>query len=365
MTTAQILKTLQHPVAPAVTFRVALKWWRRHLTATLQAVTPRYLKERVLRLQIDVSDAGLRVRAEPESGANLDFTRGAASDSDLRMRVKETLSNRRADRIVGLLRLAKADSLRKRLSLPAAARSNLAEAVGYQVELETPFRQSEVYFGFRLLSETASTLHLEIAAARRDTTDALISSAAELGIPVTHVYCGASASDPDSIELLSHPSHWPSAARRRLLLLSGFLAALILAMAILPLAFKAHEVAELETRAADSVKAAEPILAQQRQLAAELKHRATFASLMQRYPRPREVLSALTQAIPVETWLTHLGMHSGEIQISGFTPSTSALIDELAATGLFYPPSYGAPTIHDPQFDRERFVLSVKLKPSL
>jgi hypothetical protein len=44
MTTAQILKTLQHPVAPAVTFRVALKWWWRHLTATFNAVTPRFLK---------------------------------------------------------------------------------------------------------------------------------------------------------------------------------------------------------------------------------------------------------------------------------------------------------------------------------
>jgi len=41
------------------------------------------------------------------------------------------------------------------------------------------------------------------------------------------------------------------------------------------------------------------------------------------------------------------------------------LIDQLAATGLFYSPSYAAPTVRDSEFDRERFVLSVKLKPSL
>jgi Tfp pilus assembly protein PilN len=237
--------------------------------------------------------------------------------------------------------------------------------VGYQIDLETPFRVNEVYYGFRLWSETTSTLHVEIAVALRTTIDAIISSAAELGIPVTRVYCGESALDPESIELLSRPTPWPPAVRRRLLFSCGLLAVFIAAMAILPLAFKAHEVAELETRAVASVRAAEPILAEQRQLAAKLKRKAAFASLMQRYPSPLEVLSALTQAIPAETWLTHLAMHSGEIHISGLTPSTSALIDELAATGLFYPPSYGAPTVHDPQFDRERFVLSVRLKPSL
>jgi len=364
MTTAQVLKALQRPVAPMAVFRATWKWWLHHLAVTLNAFAPPYLKERVLRLDLDASGGKLRV-ATSGSDLILAFARGDAPDSVLRARVEEAFSSCRADRVVGRLGLAQADLLRKRITLPRAARGNLAEAVGYQIEVETPFRESEIYYGFRLLSETTSTLHVEIAVALRSTTDALISAAAQLGIPVTRVYCGAAVSDPESIELLSHPIRWRPPVRRRLLLSSGLLAVLIAAMAVLPLAFKAQQVAELKARAAATFTAAEPILNQQRQLALKLKRRATFTSLMQRYPGPLEVLSALTQAIPVETWLTHLSMHSGEIQISGLTPSTSALIDQLAATGLFYSPSYAAPTVRDSEFDRERFVLSVKLKPSL
>jgi hypothetical protein len=58
-------------------------------------------------------------------------------------------------------------------------------------------------------------------------------------------------------------------------------------------------------------------------------------------------------------------MHDGEIQISGLTPSTSSLIDQLARADLFSPPAYAAPTTLDPTYDRERFVLNIRLRPTL
>ena len=113
------------------------------------------------------------------------------------------------------------------------------------------------------------------------------------------------------------------------------------------------------------MRAAAPIIAAYRKLAEKQSSRGHLASITQSFSDPLQVLVALTQSIPTDTWLTRFAMHDGEIQISGLTPSTSSLIDQLARADLFSPPAYAAPTTLDPTYDRERFVLNIRLRPTL
>jgi general secretion pathway protein L len=359
-----ILQALKQPVTLRTGLNAVWAWWSRHAAIALDAATPRVFKERLL--CIDVVADGNQLCIGDEGHAR---TVAASDPEALQNSVADTLGEhpawRTADRVTGRLHLLPPDILRKRIALPIAAKSNLMAAVGYQIDIELPFRGADVYYGIRILAESATSVALEISVALRSRVDMLISAIEVAGLAVGNVYACSSRTESDPILLLPRSPEPPAKSRRQLWAISGLTAALAIAAVTAPLADKALEAERLKVLAERDVQLAAPVIATQRKLSKTLEARAQLARVVQRFPDPVQVLSALTASIPEDTWLTRLAMRDGEIQISGLTPSTSALIDELARTDMFYPPAYAAPAIQDPQFNRERFVLNIRLRPGL
>ena len=360
-----IIKTLQQPVTLGAGLKLVWAAWCRHAVIALEAVMPAYFKERLLAIDIVANGRQLRVISDTPAGSTL-----AVSDpDDLPRSITDILDRQQVlpavDRVTGALGLLPPSTVRKRIALPAAAKSNLQEAVGYQIDVETPFRGSDVYYGARVLSETPTTISVEVSVAPKTTIDQQISAIEQSGISIEKIYSCQSEDDPEPIVLLARRADAPVGMRRQILLMSLLTVALVALAMIAPLAAKAFEANRLGESAERSIQTAAPVIAAQRKLTAKLDAKATVAKVVQRFPDPLQVLAALTQSIPTDTWLTRFAMRDGEIQISGLTPSTSALIDELARSDMFYPPAYAAPAIRDSQFDRERFVLNMRLRPGL
>jgi general secretion pathway protein L len=362
-----IIKGLQQPVSVRTGLNAVSAWWLRHAAIARDAVTPRYFKERLL--AIDFVAEGDHFNVRDKDGAGIPATQIPRTDEDLRGFIKDVLGQDaallRADRITGALRLLPSGLVRKRISLPTAVKGNLEEAVGYQIDVETPFRTSDVYYGARLVAETSTAIGVEIHVVLRSTIDALISEVDASGIFIERVYSCTSDRDPEPVLLLSRPTAPTTKARRQIILLCTIAASIFAAAVLSPLVNKAVDASRLAERAEIDMRLAAPIIAARRKLAAKEDSKQVIAKIAQRFPDPLQILVALTQSIPSDTWLTRLAMREGEIQISGLTPSTSILIDKLARTDLFSPPAYAAPAVLDPSFDRERFVLNIRVRPSL
>jgi general secretion pathway protein L len=359
-----VIKKLQEPISVKAGLTAVGAWWMRHAGIARDTVTPNYFKEKLLAIDFVAEGDGFHVRCKDAAGSPK--AQIARTGGDLRRFLKEFLGSKpRMDRITGSLWLLPSDFVQKRMALPAAARASLEEAVGYQIDVETPFRSSEIYYGVRVISETPVAIGVELHAVLKSAIDAMIAKIESSGILVEKVYSCSDADDPTPVLLLSRPAASTRKVRRRILMQCAFAASAVVALAIGPLGSKALEAARLGERAEADMREAAPIVAAHRNLAEKQSSRGRLAGITQRFSDPLQVLLALTQSIPTDTWLTRFAMHDGEIQISGLTPSTSILIDQLARAELFSAPAYAAPTTLDPTYDRERFVLDIRLRPSL
>lgn len=362
-----IIKGLQQPASIRAGLNAVSTWWLRHAALARNSVTPSYFKEKLLAIDFVADGDHFHVRIK--DAVRSPVAQIPRTTRDLQGFIKDVLGRDpdllRADRITGALRLLPSDFVRKRIALPMAAKGNLEEAVGYQIDVETPFRGSDVYYSACVLSETPTAIGVEIHVVLRSTLDALISEVEASGIFVERVYSCSSDRGPKPVLLLSRPTPPTIKARRQIILLCAIAASIFAAAVVSPLANKAVEASRLGARAEIEMRVAAPIIAARRKLAAKQDSLDVIAKVAQRFPDPLQVLVALTQSIPSDTWLTRLAMHEGEIQISGLTPSTSVLIDQLARSDLFSPPAYAAPAVVDPNFERERFVLNIRLRPSL
>src|SRR4051812_43531384 len=109
-----------------------------------------------------------------------------------------------ADRRIALV-LPQAQVLRRRLVLPVAARDNLRQVVGYDLDRQTPFRADDIHYGVRELDEGGpeGRFVAELAATPRAFLDPLLDELATLGVapdrvdvPLGHALAGVNLLPP-------------------------------------------------------------------------------------------------------------------------------------------------------------------------
>ena len=79
------------------------------------------------------------------------------------------------------------------VSLPRAAKENLADVVCYELDRLTPFSEDAAYYDFRLLGEEDGDLKVLLVAAKGDLIDRYLAAFKEQGIDVEKLVFGASA----------------------------------------------------------------------------------------------------------------------------------------------------------------------------
>ena len=79
-------------------------------------------------------------------------------------------------------------------------------------------------------------------------------------------------------------------------------------------------------------------------------------------PRAVEVLAALTDALPDDTWLFGLELRRGEAVLAGFSPNVPAVLQRLQSATLFEAPELASPVVHGVSNGRDRFELRLRLK---
>jgi len=76
-----------------------------------------------------------------------------------------------------------------------------------------------------------------------------------------------------------------------------------------------------------------------------------------------QVLAAVTDIVPDDSWLTELSLHQGKLGISGQSPAAARLIPALAADPAFRNPAFAAPVTRAPDGHADLFVIRAELAP--
>jgi general secretion pathway protein L len=268
-----------------------------------------------------------------------------------------------ADRRVALV-LPAGHVLRRRLVLPVAARDNLRQVVGFDVDRQTPFRADEVHFGVRDLGEPAgeNRFAAELAATPRSALDPLLDELGALGITPDRVDV-AKGHGLAGVDLLP-PQRAPRRVdRRRRINIALAVGVIILAVAAMA--------TWLHNRAAalDAMRAEVDAMQADAKRVGALRQRLTESAGASGFLARRKaesaailpVLNELTARLPDDTWLERFTLNaSGQIGFQGQSPQAARLIDALKGAKTIAEPSFQGTIQTDPTSGKERFYMQAK-----
>jgi general secretion pathway protein L len=232
------------------------------------------------------------------------------------------------------LRLARGETLVRKVWLPAATEENLEQVVGFEMDRLTPFRAEDVYYDQRVVARdpAAAQIHVELAVARREILDAKVERLRGLGANVQAVLISDDAGQPP-LDLMPHEQRQRDAGRDRWLvpILAATVITLLALALLLPVYNKRAAVVALMPQVAQAKQQAEATDVIRVSLEKQVtdynfllgrKH-GTWPAL--------GIVEEVSKLLPDHTWVQQLDVKTigknREVQITGETPSSSKLIE--------------------------------------
>jgi len=163
--------------------------------------------------------------------------------------------------------------------------------------------------------------------------------------------------------LLARGIHEPD---RPSFLVSWILAAVILVLvgiyAAMPVKIEEQRLKEIERQIAlrrDQVRAAEAII---KEIEAINKEQSLIEGFKQEKPLMIDLLRELTNIIPKNAWLSRVKIAGNQINLEGYSPSASGLVEILEASPYFQKVEFSSPTFRDARLNMDRFQIKMELK---
>lgn len=260
-------------------------------------------------------------------------------------------------------------ALTRRTRLPYAARANLDEALGYDMDRQTPFAEEDVYYG-AVLRETdreAGWIEAELDVVHRaDVEPALAALTAANLTPDRLIVDGLSSSGGSAAGRANMlPQDLRPAPRPLLRRATMAMAAACLLLgataAYLPLYHLNQELSvtqrhlDAARRAAAEVEALRSKRELLTQREAELRRRKADE------PGALEILAQITNALPDSTFVVDFRYEGDSVTLTGYAPRASALIGQLEGVPALRDARFRSPVTQDGQGPGERFNVAAKV----
>ena len=258
--------------------------------------------------------------------------------------------------------LPQRDYLLRTLTMPAAARTNLHEAVGYQLGKLTPFTSSQLLYACGTTAETVAEglVPVWLAAVPRQSLQramAIIGQEAPTGpLPL---------STPPRAEAELHFT-WHTATQSRYArtgLRLAFVGMLLSWAAALGLHL--HNLDQARESLSDELDALRVQAAEVQRLRDQVSQHTVSAekltSLRHRYVSPLVVLGTLTEQLDDRTWLQNLELDGNELTLRGTSSAAATLIETLEASDLLHQVEFNAAITRNAGEDGDRFNLTARL----
>ena len=257
------------------------------------------------------------------------------------------------------IRLDARHALRTTASLPLAAERNLAQVIGFEFERLVPFKQSEVYFAYRVTArdKAVQTIGVELTIVPHAELANIVAALPGLGFQAAEIQVvGPAVEAPTIIPFASQNPISRSRSGRRVNLALGALAVVLaIACIAIPLWRDQATIESLDAQIANARQKAEASAALQKQIDAESRDQRFLIDRKTLSPAVTELLATLTQLLPDDTYLTELELKGDKVKMVGLTGSATALLAAIAKSPSFRDASFESSITHDTKTNRERF----------
>lgn len=338
-----------------------LAWWGHALAAWVPVRWRRAVGMDRGRLLLQADGEGVQLRLQ-RAGTVRDVVHLPGSGTG-EMALRAALPPEQTDLPRWLL-LPAAAGLRRRLSLPPAARERLRDVVGFEVDRQTPFSAEAVAYDAHVRGRRADgQLDVELVVVPRATLDAQLERLGPLAAGLAGADLAGGDGAPIGVNLL------PLAQRRlqrdpargwNLVLAVLALVAVVAAMAQW-LDNREAALAALTARADREARAAREVSLQRQQLLDLAEGRAFIEGLRRERPAAIEVIAAAASRLPDNTSLEKLSIDNDQLLLIGLSSEASSLVGRMAGGGPWRSPALTGVLQPDPGSGRDRFTLVAEL----
>jgi general secretion pathway protein L len=261
------------------------------------------------------------------------------------------------------LRLPSACLLEQTLLLPLGTERDMASVLGFEIDRVTPFAVEEILWQFAIEQRDRANgrLKVRLSLVPKAPWAPLLTALGDSGIIVTTVEVPRVGSNACRIDLDRERSQRETSARRRRIALASLFGAMAVTAVLLPFVLQGLALQGLNQRIADL----RPAVAKAEALRQQITNGATGIDVMAaeqaRIGDSLAVLTAVTTALPDDTYLTSLSLQQGHLSLAGQSGAAAKLIGLLSDNGLIHNAAFDAPITRTDQSRADIFSIRADL----
>ncbi len=265
-----------------------------------------------------------------------------------------------------ILRLSAEQGMKKILYLPAAAKENLQQVVGFEMDRVTPFTVDQVYFAVKMIGkEQQGKIKVLLVLTPKDILDRLYQQLKQLNLSPAVVDYSEAANDFEHdfnpYNLLPEKYRQVESKTTQMAIWGLSLLATVLTVIVLifPLWQQEQEIDSLRAQLKNLQKDTQLVQDYQLEIDRIVDETERLISIKNKSAPMTETINLLSKLLPQSTWLTHFKYSNERIQIQGQSPTASALISIIEASPLFRNARFVSPLTQDKRTGMERFQISM------
>jgi general secretion pathway protein L len=343
------------------------KWWLAELKLAMPESWQEKLEHALRRVTVQLGEGELRVGVDENRKLTTLQAFQISQDSALQQQqVDDLLGNHDLAETPRYLLLERRAVLSKKISLPLAAEANLAQVLSFEMDRQTPFNASSVFFDWRVIDRDQSEgkIHIELFVVPRPEVQQSLEALQGTGFSIS----GVDITDEGNtlgLNLL------PNALRARSVNVKGRLnwalgaAALVLLALVMAqsLYLRAHQVVELEEAIAEVQGEARQVMRIKEQIK-DVSEAAGFLAMRRaESPLAIELVADVTSILPDDTYLDRLVIGKDTVQLQGKSQNAQRLIERVNESALLDDASFRGSTRLDARTGLEIFEVNARVTP--
>ncbi|MEJ2385213.1 MAG: PilN domain-containing protein [Xanthomonadales bacterium] len=340
-------------------------WWIEELRLALPEPWQRKLQHAMRRVALQYRDGALVLLADENRRlTDLDDLPASLDTRVQRQQAEDLLERNDLDEAPCFLLLDSERFLVREVSLPMAAETNLRQVLTFEMDRQTPFRASAVYFDWKVLERGAAggQLRLQLFVIPRGEVDAAVREIEARGFRLS----GIDVREGDSslgLNLLPPEQRHKVINRkaRANLALAGVVVVLLGLAMTMSLYLRAHQVAELEDAIAGVRGEANQVARIRSQIENATEAAGFLAMRRAESPLAVELLADITRILPDDTYLTRLVIGKTNVQLQGQSENAQQLIELVNDSDYMEAAAFRGSTRLDARTGLEIFEISAQI----
>lgn len=264
--------------------------------------------------------------------------------------------------------LPQSEVLVRKIALPVAAKDNLEEVIGFELDKYVPFNKDQVQLSYKIDTNNSNdeTILVDIAVMPKSQIKEIVEDIGNKAVQLSSIDVNTSSADKPSklgVNLLSREKQKPKDYST--LKINAILLALLFGLMYFVMytatANKQDKIERLSSINAELQKQARASKLLKKELNNTIVSSQFLSKKNNSYKSPVAFLLELTSILPEDTYITRMRVTDEKIEVSGESQNANGLIPKLDKSKRWYSPNFPRAVVPNSRTNKERFTVEASL----